>query len=253
MGVPHYYIQCMVSYASKSRHKCVNDNSCDRCRCPMDKHRPSLAVTTRCEVCLRVFSDAECFTLHKTLLCKKSWCCPKCQFSYPQKHPKEGHQCYESKCVTCGEYAVKTKHLCFIQPERAKPGIPDGKIRVFDFESDITGTHHIPNYAAVSDEKEGLTCYENDGDSIMDEFMVHEILTPSINIQRLLRTTPRDTMLNSYAKSWTNVKSSTLALILEGRSCYLKLSICVFVSSIHFRLFRNRWSSSPKCLVFGTL
>ena len=144
----------------------------------MEKHRPSLAATTRCKVCWRVFSDAECFALHKTFLCTKSWCCPKCQFSYPHKHPKEGHQCYESKCVTCGEYAVKAKHLCYIQPECAKPGIPDGNIRVLDFESDITGTHHIPNYAVVSDEKEGLTCYENGGDSIMDEFMVHEILNP---------------------------------------------------------------------------
>ena len=144
----------------------------------MEKHRPSLAATTRCQVCLRVFSDAECFALHKTFLCKKSWCCPKCQFSYPHKHPKEGHQCYESKCVTCGEYAVKAKHLCYIQPERAKPAIPDGHIRVFDFESDITGTHHIPNYAVVADEKEGITCYENGGDSIMDEFMVKEILNP---------------------------------------------------------------------------
>ena len=68
--------------------------------------------------------------------------------------------------------------MCYIQPERAKPAIPDGNIRVFDFESDITGTYHIPNYAVVADEKEGLTCYENGGDSIMDEFMVHEILNP---------------------------------------------------------------------------
>ena len=73
---------------------------------------------------------------------------------------------------------MKSKHRCFIQPERAKPAIAKGNIRVFDFESDISGTHHVPNYAVVADEKEQLTCYENQGGSIMEEFMVKEILNP---------------------------------------------------------------------------
>ena len=132
-----------------------------------------------CESCLRVFSDSDCFELHKSFICKRSWCCPKCQFSYPYSRAKEAHRCYESKCTTCGEYAVKSQHLCFIQPERAKPAIPKGKIRVFDFESDVSGSHHVPNYAVVSDEQERLTCYENHGDSIMDEFMTREILNPA--------------------------------------------------------------------------
>ena len=125
-----------------------------------------------------MFSDSDCFALHKAFICKKSWCCRKCQFSYPYKHPREIHQCYESRCSTCGEYAVKDEHLCYIQPEVAKPAIPEGKIRVFDFESDISGTYHVPNYAVVADEKEKLTCYENNGDSVMESFMEGEILNP---------------------------------------------------------------------------
>ena len=178
MGTPHYCIQCMVGYPSKSRHKCPGDSSCNRCHRPLEEHQDPLPVALTCESCFRVFSDRDCFALHKSLICKRSWCCPKCQFSYPHRHPKEKHQCYESKCATCGEYAVKSQHRCFIQPEKAKPAIASGKIRVFDFESDISGGHHVPNFAVVSDEEEKLTCYENHGDSIMTEFMNQEILNP---------------------------------------------------------------------------
>ena len=151
MGVPHYCIECMVGFSSKSRHKCASDNSCDRCRRPMEKHHPSLPAPATCELCLRVFSDAACFALHKSFICKKSWCCPKCQFSCPQKHPKETHQCYESRCTACGEYAVKDKHLCYIQPEIAKPRVAKGKIRVFDFEGCIMFYNRFSEQRAPSE------------------------------------------------------------------------------------------------------
>ena len=135
-------------------------------------------LTLTCESCLREFYDRDCFSLHKSLICMRSWCYPKCKFSYPYTCPKNKHRCHESRCTTCGECAIKSEHRCFIQPERAKPAIAKGKIRVFDFESDISGTHHVPNFVVVSDEKEHLTCFENHGDSIIDEFMKREILNP---------------------------------------------------------------------------
>ena len=172
MGTCLYCIKCMVGFPSKSRHRCPDDSSCDRCRRPLEEHQESLPVALSCEACLREFSESDCFNLHKSFICKRSWCCPKCKFSYPHSHAKEKHQCYESKCTACGQYAVKSQHRCFNQPERAKPAIAKGKSRVFDFESDISGNHHVPNYAVVSNEKETLTCYKNNGDSIMDDFML---------------------------------------------------------------------------------
>ena len=135
VGVPYYCLNCMVGYTASNRHKCPEDDSCDDCRRPMEDHKRwkdenGSCKSVSCENCLRVFVDADCFKLHKNWTCKKSWICPKCKFKYPQKHPKESHKCYETKCGHCGEYDVKKDHLCFIQPEKAwtarrtKPCIP---------------------------------------------------------------------------------------------------------------------------------
>ena len=104
-----------------------------------------------------------------------SWLCNKCARTYPHTRKPQDHKCGEIFCPVCNKYADENHH-CFIRPKKAPAPIKKNHIRVFDFESDVAGTHHVPNFAAVIDENEHVTCYQNHGDSIMDQFMQEEIL-----------------------------------------------------------------------------
>ena len=174
-GYQYYCVRCMVSYHKRYRHRCPDDTSCYLCRRDPSLHRHPLPGPTSCPTCFRSFTDARCLDLHKTVICKTSWLCTKCRRSYPYERRPQDHQCNEVLCHVCKKYADEN-HQCFIRPRKAQVPIQKGHIRVFDFESDVAGTHHVPNLAAVIDEQEHVTCYENHGDSIMGQFMEGEIL-----------------------------------------------------------------------------
>ena len=81
----------------------------------------------------------------------------------------EEHECFEIHCHYCRDY-VDPNHECYHKPEPAKPHMDPSKFRFFDFECDVSGEYHIPNYAEVSVDGSTFVTYEANGDSIVDQF-----------------------------------------------------------------------------------
>jgi hypothetical protein len=137
------------------------------------EHDIALVPSVECDKCHRLFRWESCYSEHFNYICKKSWKCRKCLKNYPYSRSLAAHVCGEVFCKVCDDF-VDPNHECYHRPAPAKPNLDPTKFRFFDFECDISGEYHIPNYAVVSVDGGEFTTYSNHGHGIIDQFCQSE-------------------------------------------------------------------------------
>lgn len=147
--------KCNKISNKKSSHICKTTH-CKKCFTALSLHAPlkklmkeKKLITLFCENCNRIFSNLDCFRLHKKSICKNSLFCG---CGVPVKFKDVFcHTCNLTKtCPTCKELVDPFKNVhqtCFIKPV-ALPKKPNFKKYVFfDFESLVVkNDEHIVNF-----------------------------------------------------------------------------------------------------------
>ena len=133
--------RCDKFFTGVSRTHTCDGRLCKQCKTycgPQDRDLTS-EPGLRCDSCKRGFLDHRCFDNHlragaspllrgaKTV-CESFVACPRCHRDLKAKDgvstgrnaydPTTEHECFKSKCFTCGKMVETSKHLCFIRKLR---------------------------------------------------------------------------------------------------------------------------------------
>jgi G:T-mismatch repair DNA endonuclease (very short patch repair protein) len=137
LGKRNYCTKCLVPYASKAYHKCINYcATCESDNC--DVFAEYIEGYLSCRTCKQTCRNITCFETHQQpnadgtmSLCATYRRCTKCRKRLSKKDVKE-HICGTYKCTNCQKNNVYRNHKCFMR--HTQPPNTSGKFLYYDFE-----------------------------------------------------------------------------------------------------------------------